>query len=66
MARGHCFACDVTVADTTAASYQAATSTVAGSAIESVAVRKKAKLELFNRYYFFPIAFASHGPLSNK
>ena len=49
------------------ASYLAATATVAGSAAESAAVRKKMKcVELSNRYPFFPIATKSHEPLSNK
>ena len=42
--------------------------TVARSAAESTAVRKEIKyVELFNRFYFFPIAIIeSHGPLNNK
>ena len=59
--------CLVTVADTTAASYLTATSTLAGSAAESTSVRKEAKYaELSNRFHFFPIAIESHGPISIK
>ena len=48
---------DVTEADSTAASYLAATATVTGSAAESTAVRKEMKyIKLLNRYHFFPIA----------
>ena len=64
---GRCLVWDVTVADTTAASYLTATSTLAGSAAESASVRKEAKYaELFNRFHFFPIAIESHGPRSIK
>ena len=55
------------MADTTAASYLAATATVAGSAVQSAAIRKELKyVELSHTYHFFPIAFESYGPLSNK
>ena len=64
---GRCLVWDVTVADTTAASYMTATSTLAGSAAESASVRKEAKYaELSNRFHFFPIAIESHGPISIK
>ena len=64
---GRCLRWDVTVADTTAASYLAATATVAGSVAESTAVSKEMKyLKLSNTYHFFPIAIESHGPLSNN
>ena len=64
---GRCLVWDVTVADTTAASYLTATSTLAGSAAESASVRKEAKYaELSNRFHFFPIAIESHGPISIK
>ena len=64
---GRCLVWDVTVADTTAASYLTATSTLAGSAAESASVRKETKYaELSNRFHFFPIAIESHGPLSIK
>ena len=53
---------DFIVADTTAASYLAATATVAGSATESVAGRKetKNKIRRSNRYQFFSIAIEAH------
>ena len=58
---------DVTVANTTMASYQAATAIVAGSVAKSAAFRKEMKyVEISNLYYFFPIAIESHGSLSNK
>ena len=64
---GRCLVWDVTVADTTAASYLTATSSLAGSAAESASVRKEAKYaELSNRFHFFPIAIESHGPISIK
>ena len=48
---GCCLVRDVTVADTTAASYLAATATVEGSAAESPAVCKEIKyVELSNGY----------------
>jgi hypothetical protein len=62
---GRCLVWDVTVADTTAASYLQSTSTSAGSAAESAAVRKSAKYaELARRYEFMPVAVESHGPFS--
>ena len=64
---GRCLVWDVTVADTTAASYLAATATVAGSAAESAVVRKEMKYtELSNTYHSFTIAIESHGSLSKK
>ena len=63
----NCLVWNVSVADTTATSYLAATATVAGSAAESAAVRKEMKYaELSNSYHLFPIAIESHGPLNNK
>ena len=59
---GRCLVWDVTVADTTAASYLPSTSISAGSAAELAAVRKQAKYaELAQRYEFVPIAMESHG-----
>ena len=60
--KGRFLVWDVTVADTTAASYLAATVT---SAAESATVRKE-YIESFNCYHFFSIAIESLGPLSNK
>ena len=57
-----CLVWDVTVADTTAASYLPSTSISAGSAAELAAVRKQAKYaELTQRYEFVSIAVESHG-----
>ena len=62
---GRCLVWDVTVADTTAASYLPSTSISAGSAAELAAVRKQAKYaELTQRYEFVPIAVESHGSYS--
>ena len=62
---GRCLVWDVTVADTTAASYLPSTSISAGSAAELAAVRKQAKYaELAQRYEFVPIAVESHGSYS--
>ena len=56
---------DVTVADTTAASYLQSTSISAVSAAEIAAVRKQAKYaELAQRSEFVPIAVESHGTYS--
>jgi hypothetical protein len=63
---GRCLVWDVTVADTTAASYLPSTSVSAGSAAESAATRKQAKYaELSQRYEFVPIAVESHGSFSS-
>ena len=63
--KGRCLVWDVTVADTTAASYLPSTSISAGSAAELAAVRKQAKhAELAQRYEFVPIAVDSHGTYS--
>ena len=60
-----CLVWDVTVADTTAASYLPSTSISAGSAAELAAARKQAKYaELAQRYEFVPIAVESHGSYS--
>ena len=65
--KGRCLMWDVTVADTTAASYLAATATVAKSAAEFAPVHKEMKYaELSNSYHFFPITIELHGPLSNN
>ena len=64
---GRCLVWDVTVADTTAASYLQSTSVSAGSAAESAATRKQAKYaELTQRYEFVPIAIESHGSYSKS
>jgi hypothetical protein len=64
---GRCLVWDVTVADTTAASYLQLTSVSAGSAAESAAVRKEAKyVELSQRYEFVPVAIESHGAYSKS
>ena len=62
---GRCLVWDVTVADTTAASYLPSTSISAGSAAELAAVGKQAKYaELVQRYEFVPIAVDSHSTYS--
>jgi hypothetical protein len=62
---GRCLVWDVTVADTTAASYLASTAISAGSAAELAASRKEAKYaDLSQRYEFVPIAVESHGSFS--
>ena len=59
---GRCLIWDVTVADTTAASYLPLTAALAGSAAESAATRKEAKyIDLSARYDFVPVAIESHG-----
>ena len=64
---GRCLVWDVTVADTTAASYRATTATVAGSAAEAAAARKIAKYaELSLSYEFVPIAIETLGSLGSK
>lgn len=64
---GRCLVWDVTVADTTAASYLSTTVHTAGSAAESAAARKETKyVELTQRYDFIPIAIESFGPISSK
>ena len=64
---GRCVVWDVTVADTTAASYLPATAVTAGSAAESAATRKETKYaDLSNRYLFIPIAIESHGTMCSK
>ena len=62
---GCCLVWDVTVTDTTAASYLPSTSILAGSAAEFAAERKQAKYaELAQRCEFVPIAVESHGSYS--
>ena len=62
---GRCLVWDVTVADTTAASYLPSTSISAGSVVELAAVRKLVKYaELAHRYGFVPIAVESHDTYS--
>ena len=62
---GRCLVWDVTVADTTAASYLSSTSISAGSVAELAAVRKQSKYaDLAQRYEFVPIAVESHGTYS--
>ena len=65
---GCCQMRDVTVADTTAAFYRAATATLAKSVAESAAVlyKEMTYVELSSRNHFFPIAIESHGPLRYK
>jgi hypothetical protein len=59
---GRCLVWDVTVADTTTASYLHSTSISAGSAAETAASHKETKYtELSHRYEFVP-----HGPLDTK
>ena len=62
---GRCLVWDVTVADTTAASYLPSTSISAGIAAEIAAVSKQVTYaELAQRYEFAPIAVESHGTYS--
>jgi hypothetical protein len=64
---GRCLVWDVTVADTTAASYLSSSSALAGSAAETAAARKVSKyVELSPRYEFIPIAMETHGSLSRS
>ena len=59
---GRCLVWDVTVADTTVASYLPSTSIAAVSAAELAPVRKQAKYaEIAQRYEFVPIVVESHG-----
>ncbi len=58
---------DVTVADTLASSYLAATSTVAAAAAEGAASRKELKYEvLASTHTFLPLAFETLGPINAK
>ena len=58
---------DVTVTDTLAVSYLAATSLVAGSAAEGAASRKEQKYQLLsNTHMFVPLAFETFGPINAK
>jgi hypothetical protein len=62
---GRCLVWDVTVADTTAASYLASTSVSAGSAAELAASRKESKyVDLSQHYEFVPVAIETHGSFS--
>ena len=59
---GRCLIWDVTVADTTAASYLPSTSISTGNAAELAAERKQTKYAyLVQRYEFVPIAVEPHG-----
>jgi len=63
MAGGPVHDLDVTVADTLASSYLAATSTVAAAAAEGAASRKELKYEvLASTHTFLPLAFETLGP----
>lgn len=65
--RGKCAIWDVTVADTLAPSYLAATSTASAAAAENASLRKEQKYSLLTEEYIFvPIAFESLGPMSQK
>ena len=58
---------DVTVTDTLAVSYLAATSTVAGAAAEGAASRKELKYQtLAHTHTFIPLAFETLGPINAK
>jgi hypothetical protein len=61
---GKCAIWDVTIADTTAKSYIAATSQSAGSAAEFATDRKLAKyVDLSRNHHFVPIAIETLGPI---
>ena len=58
---------DVTVADTLATSHLPTTSSLAGAAAESAALKKMDKYrELSNSYIFVPISFETMGPISKQ
>ena len=58
---------DVTVADTVAESYLAATSLAGGAAASNAAERKHAKYsELERHYLFFPVAIETFGPFGEE
>ena len=58
---------DVTVADTLATSQLPTTSSLAGAAAESAALKKIDKYrELSNSYIFVPISFETMGPISKQ
>jgi hypothetical protein len=60
-----CTTWDVTVTDTTAVSYIATTSSLAGSAAEAAALRKEAKYtDLSHSYCLLPLAFETMGPIN--
>jgi hypothetical protein len=62
---GRCATWDVTVTDTTAASYIAMTSSAAGSAAEAATQRKELKYsELSRSYCFVALAFETMGPIN--
>ena len=64
---GRCMTWDVTVADTLAPSYLAATSTVAAAAAEAAAGRKELKYQvLASTHTFVPLAFETLGPINAK
>ena len=58
---------DVTVADTVAESYLAATSTTAGAAAEAAAERKTTKyVTLMQHHLFVPVAIETFGPICEE
>jgi hypothetical protein len=58
---------DVTIADTLATSHLPSTSSLAGAAAESAALKKVDKYrELSNSYIFVPISFETLGPISTQ
>ena len=62
---GRCATWDVTVTDTTALSYIATTSSLAGSAAEAAVLRKEAKYtDLSHSYCFSPLAFETTDPIN--
>ena len=64
---GRCMTWDVTVADTLASSYLAATSTAAAAAAEGAASRKEIKYQvLASSHSFIPLAFETLGPINSK
>jgi hypothetical protein len=63
--RGRSATWDVTVADTTAASYIAMSSTCAASAAEAAAQRKNTKYsDIAQSYLFYPVAVETMGPIN--
>jgi hypothetical protein len=64
MEQGRSVTWDVTVADTTAASYIAMSSTCAASAAEAAAQRKNTKYSnIAQSYLFYPVAVKTMGPI---
>ena len=65
--RGRCLTWDVTVSDTFAASYLAATSTGAGEAANRAAIAKRSKYDTITRTHdFVPVALESSGAWSSE